>query len=440
LETEAHLSGFVFASNILFQTLTPAITIKIVFLIFFISISAIVAGAEVAFFLLSPANLAKSDSRQARKAKVLLSLLADPGKLLASLLTANIFLKFAAILILFILFNAVINVSIVSVWVALAIVLFISFVCFFLGETLAKIYARANPEKYSLAVTYPVFLFHLLFHPFSALNYRIIRVFDRNFLGQKSGANLSQAIELASDTHTEEEDILKGIVKFGNIDVSEILKPRVDVTALEFHISLMQVFSTVVESGYSRIPVYNENFDNIKGILYVKDLLPFINEKESFRWQSLIRPPYFVPETKKVKELLTEFQNNKIHMAIIVDEYGGTLGIVTLEDILEEIVGEITDESDEDEKNYSQINSNTYIFDGKILLNDFYKIVQTENDIFNVIKGEADTLAGLILELKGVIPALHEQIIYKQFTFKIEAVDNRRIKQIRVVINQEQNK
>jgi CBS domain containing-hemolysin-like protein len=204
--------------------------------------------------------------------------------------------------------------------------------------------------------------------------------------------------------------------------------------------TLKQVLAIVVESGYSRIPVYSENFDNIRGILYVKDLLPFIHEKDSFRWQSLIRPPYFVPETKKVKELLTEFQGNKIHMAVIVDEYGGTLGIVTLEDILEEIVGEITDESDEDEKKYTQINENTYIFDGKTLLNDFYKIIQSEQDIFDEIKGDADTLAGLILELKGAIPALNEQINYKQFTFKIEGVDARRIKQIRVIIKQDQDK
>jgi Hemolysins and related proteins containing CBS domains len=251
---------------------------------------------------------------------------------------------------------------------------------------------------------------------------------------QISVDDLTEAIENASDTLSDEEDILKGIVKFGNIDVSEILRPRIDVVALDYKMSIKQVLAVVVDSGYSRIPVYAGNFDNVKGILYVKDLLPYINEKDDFRWQSLIRPPYFVPDTKKVKELLTEFQTSKIHMAVIVDEYGGTLGIVTLEDILEEIVGEISDESDEDEKSYSQINDNTYIFDGKTLLNDFYKILQTETTVFDDIKGEADTLAGLILELKGAIPNKNEQVKYKQFIFKIEAVDSRRIKQIRVTI------
>jgi len=438
LETGAHLSGIVNASNIMFQPLTPEIVAGIVVAILILLTSAIVSGAEVAFFVLSPASRAKIERKQTKKAKILLQLLANPEKLMASLLVANTFFKIVFVIITIILANAVILLGILSIWGLIALVLVVTFFCFFFGEIIAKGYATAYPEKYSLAVTYPINFLHQFFIPISILFYRVVYVFNKKIRKSRVN-NLSNAIELASESHTEEEDILKGIVKFGNIDVREILKSRIDVIAVDFTMTLNQVLAIVIESGYSRIPVYVENFDHIKGILYVKDLLPFINETDNFRWQSLIRLPYFVPETKKVKELLTEFQTNKIHMAIIVDEYGGTLGIVTLEDILEEIVGEITDESDEDEKNYTQIDSNTYIFNGKTLLNDFYKTIQTENNIFDEIKGEADTLAGLILELKGVIPALNEQIKYKQFTFKIEAVDSRRIKQIRVIIKQEKD-
>jgi putative hemolysin len=304
---------------------------------------------------------------------------------------------------------------------------------------LPRTIANLNPER-CISFTFPIIqpvLFCL--GPFGNAFSSTTNVFARSFVSGNatiSVNDLSNVIDRKKEKYSDDEEILKGIIKFGSIDVSDILKPRIDVVAIELDMSLNQVLLVVVESGYSRIPVYEGNFDNVKGILYVKDLLPFINENDTFRWQTLIRPPYFIPDTKKVKELLTEFQTSKNHMAVIVDEYGGTLGIVTLEDILEEIVGEISDESDEEEKQYVQINTNTYIFDGKILLNDFHKILQTESDIFDDIKGDAETLAGLILELKGEIPAKNEQIKIQQFTFKIEAADSRRIKQIRVTIDE----
>jgi gliding motility-associated protein GldE len=321
----------------------------------------------------------------------------------------------------------------------MAIALIISFLFLFLGDISAKLYANAHPKKYVLNVTYLVNFLQKIFTPITVFIYVTVNVLRKIFFKNSniSVNTLTNAMEIASDSNKEEEGMLKGIVKFGGIYVREILQPRIDVVALDLKMSLKQVLAIVVESGYSRLPVYHANFDNIKGILYVKDLLPFINERENFRWQKLIRPPYFVPETKKVKELLTDFQANKIHMAVIVDEYGGTIGIVTLEDILEEIVGEITDESDEDDKSFTKINDTTFIFDGKTLLNDFYKIIENESDIFDSVKGDADTLAGLILEIKGAIPDKNEQIQYKQFTFKIEEVDFRRIKQIRVTIKKE---
>ncbi|MFW5978992.1 MAG: transporter associated domain-containing protein, partial [Bacteroidia bacterium] len=220
-----------------------------------------------------------------------------------------------------------------------------------------------------------------------------------------------------------------------NIDAKEIMKSRIDVIAVDINTEFNKLINIIIDSGHSRIPVYEETFDNVKGILYIKDLLPYMQKKEDFSWQSLLRPPYFVPETKKINGLLKEFQHNKIHLAIVIDEYGGTYGIVTLEDILEEIVGEITDESDTDEAYYSKIDNNTYIFEGKTLLNDFYKILNIPDDFFKDIKGDADTIAGVILELKGEIPKKNETIQYKNLTFEIESSDKRRIKKVKVVIN-----
>jgi gliding motility-associated protein GldE len=248
--------------------------------------------------------------------------------------------------------------------------------------------------------------------------------------------DLSEALNLTSNQMNEDENILKGIVKFGNIDVREIMKSRVDVFAVEFNTSFKNLLPLIIESGHSRVPVYSGSFDNIKGILYIKDLLEHFSKGDDFDWQALLRPPYFVSEYKKINYLLKDFQKNKIHMAIVIDEYGGTNGIVTLEDVLEEIVGEITDESDEDERSYQKINDTTYLFEGKTLLNDFYKILEIEDNFFDDINGDADTIAGIILGIIGEIPEKNKVIKYKNLTFTIEAVDKRRIKQIKVTINQ----
>jgi gliding motility-associated protein GldE len=246
--------------------------------------------------------------------------------------------------------------------------------------------------------------------------------------------DLSDALELTSEELQEEEKILKGIVKFGNISVSAIMCPRVDVTTVDVQSKFKQVILQIINSGFSRIPVYSGSFDNVVGILYAKDVLPFANNTDSFKWQALMRPPYFVPETKKINELLKEFQIKKNHMAIVIDEYGGTSGIITLEDILEEIVGEITDESDEEMDLYKKLDERTYIFEGKVLLNDFYKILELDGDPFDEVRGESETLAGLILELTGEIPEKDMVIDYANFKFQIEAADRRRIKEIRVII------
>ncbi len=246
--------------------------------------------------------------------------------------------------------------------------------------------------------------------------------------------DLSEALELSPDEIKEDEKILKGIVNFGNINVSEIMCPRIDVTAINIKSGFGRLKSTIIESGFSRIPVYSGSFDSVSGILYAKDILPYINNPDSFRWQSLMRPVHFVPETKKINELLKEFQKRKIHMAVVIDEYGGTSGIITLEDVLEEIVGEITDESDEDETMFRQIDETTYVCEGKILLNDFFKIINVGDDPFKDVRGESETLAGLILELTGEIPQKGQVVNYGNFEFRIESADKRRIKEIRVKI------
>jgi putative hemolysin len=252
--------------------------------------------------------------------------------------------------------------------------------------------------------------------------------------------DLSDALELTADDFHEDEKILKGIVKFGNINVSAIMCPRVDVTAFDIKSGFCHIIPQIIESGFSRIPVYSGSFDNVKGILYAKDVLPYTNNPDSFKWQALMRPPYFVPETKKINDLLKEFQMKKIHMAVVIDEYGGTSGIVTLEDILEEIVGEIGADSDDDQLMYRMVDEKTYIFEGKTLLNDFYRIYKIEGDPFENVRGESETLAGLILELTGEIPQNGQEIKEAGFTFRIESVDKRRIKEIRVNLDRDDDK
>jgi len=252
--------------------------------------------------------------------------------------------------------------------------------------------------------------------------------------------DLEQALELTNEKElSEEKNMLEGIVRFGDETAKEVMTSRQDVVDLDFRSSFPDVLKCIVENNYSRIPVYQGSIDNIRGILYIKDLLPHLSKPSTFRWQSLIRPPYFVPETKKIDDLLRDFQENKVHIAIVVDEFGGTSGIITLEDILEEIVGEINDEYDEEEKSYTKINANTYIFEGKTLLSDFFKILDLDDETFEDVEGDADSLAGLLLEIKGDFPELHERLDYKYFTFEVVELDGHRISKIKVIIHEHAN-
>ncbi len=300
-----------------------------------------------------------------------------------------------------------------------------------------KVYASRNHVAMALFMAYPLTILEKLFMPITSL-----LIMSTSFVKKRASPHnsnismedLSDVLELTADNFDEDEKILKGIVNFGNINVSAIMCPRIDVTAIDIKWHYNKIISVIIDSGFSRIPVYSGSFDNVKGILYAKDVLPYTTNPASFKWQALLRPPYFVPETKKINDLLKEFQTKKIHMAIVIDEYGGSSGIITLEDILEEIVGEITDESDEVQSLFKKLDDTTYIFEGKVLLNDFCKIFEIDENIFEDVRGESETLAGLILELTGEIPSKDHIINYDRFVFRIEAADRRRIKQVRVEI------
>ena len=302
-----------------------------------------------------------------------------------------------------------------------------------------KVYSRKDPLQFCRRFVGGVLFARKLFWPLEnvllksgVLAEKIVKK-ENHVL---SVDDLEQALELTDKNDIKnEQSMLKGIIRFGDETAKEVMTSRQNVVDLDIQSSYPEVLKCIVENNYSRIPVYQDNTDNIRGVLYIKDLLPHLDKPASFRWQSLIRPPYFVPETKKIDDLLREFQDNKVHIAIVVDEFGGTSGIVTLEDILEEIVGEINDEYDEEEKFYSKLNYNTYIFEGKTLLTDFCKILNVDDEVFKDVEGDADTLAGLLLEIKGDFPSLHEKIEYENYTFEVMGVDERRINKIKVIVH-----
>jgi gliding motility-associated protein GldE len=372
-----------------------------------------------------------------KKAKAVLKLYNNPEKLLSTVLVANNTINIAIVLLAAFLSLRIFDFSSEPVLGFIINVVVITFLLLFFGEVMPKVYASRNHISIALFMAFPLTILEKLFKPVTSL-----LIFSSSFVKKRTGTrrsnismdDLSDALELTSEDFTEDEKILKGIVNFGNINVSAIMCPRIDVTAIDIKSGFDKIVPVIISSGFSRIPVYSGSFDSVKGILYAKDVLPYTNNPGSFKWQALLRPPYFVPETKKINDLLKEFQTKKIHMAVVIDEYGGTSGIVTLEDILEEIVGEITDESDEDQLLFRKIDEKTYIFEAKILLNDFCKVFDIGEELFEEVRGESETLAGLILELTGEIPQKDQIIKYGDFVFRIESADRRRIKEIRVEI------
>lgn len=404
--------------------------------------SALVSGSEVAYFSLN-ANDKQKLKKKGKTNQIVLKNLENPEKLLATILVTNNFVNIGIIILTANITNSLITIQNSPVLEFMFQVVLITFLLLLFGEILPKLYATHFALGFARFMALPLQMLEKVFRPLNSL--LIVSTSFINTRLQKHQKNvsmdeISQALKLTSDQElSEEKEILEGIVKFGNKNVAEIMKPRVDVVSLDIKTSFKTVLNVIVDSGFSRIPVYIGSFDNIKGILYIKDILPHSHKTDSFNWQTLIRPPFYVPETKKINSLLKEFQKSKVHLAVVVDEYGGTSGIVTLEDILEEIVGEIVDEFDEEDNFFTQVSENVFLFDGKTLLGDFFKILKCDETVFDSVKGDAETLAGLILELKGEIPVLHEKIEYNQFHFTIEAVDNRRIKQIKIEIMRESN-
>ncbi len=406
----------------------------ILVLLFF---SAMVSGSEIAFFSLTHNHIEGFRKKQRASDSRIMALLERPNQLLATILIANNVINIAIIILSTIVFRAFFEMTLHPILAFVVQVALVTFLILLFAEVLPKVYASRHPLRFSAAMAVPLLVLRKAFQPLSSLLVKTTRIIDKRMEKKRpnlSMSELSHALEITTHDTGNEEDkkLLRGIVRFGNTYVREIMKSRLDVVAVEYNTPFQALINIIQEAGYSRIPVYRDSFDNVEGILYIKDLLPHLEKGDDFQWQKLLRSAFFVPESKRINDLLKEFQEKKIHLAIVVDEYGGTSGLVTLEDILEEIVGEINDEFDMEEAIYSKLDANTFVFEGKTLLKDFCKIAGVEDDVFNEVKGEADTLAGLILEIKQEIPYRGEKIKYGQFEFEIEGVDRRRIKRIKV--------
>lgn len=406
-------------------------------------VSAFASGSEIAFFSLSPSDINEMDPERKPKDSAIQELRDDNERTLATILVTNNFVNVTIIMLCNYVFGKVIDFG-NAYWLQfLCITVLLTFLLLLFGEIMPKVLARQNPLAFCRRVVNGILFARKVFWPIETvlLKSRVIAErLLRNDTHVLSVDELEQALELTDkDEIRDEKSMLQGIIRFGDETVKEIMTSRKDVVDIDIKTPFSRVIKCIVENNYSRIPVYQDNSDNIRGVLYIKDLLLHIGKPDTFRWQSLIRPPYFVPETKKVDDLLREFQDNRVHIAIVVDEFGGTSGIVTLEDVLEEIVGEIHDEYDEDDKMYKRVNSNTYIFEGKTPLSDFVKILDVSDDEFSEIEGEADTLAGLMLEMKGDFPEVHEKFEYDNFCFEIMEVSERRIASIKVVVREKKD-
>jgi len=420
--------------------LSKAVSIVTLFLL--LILSALISGSEVAFFSLSQSDLNKAAESKLSKEKAVVTLMERPKRLLATLLVSNNFINILIVLLFAFIGNFLFAEITSDLLKFLIEVVLITFLILLFGEVLPKLYASRNAMKFAVFMVLPIKILSSLLSFISVPLLWLTKIIENNLGKQKSSLSvekLSQALDITSKETTTKDDkkILQGIVSFGNTETEQIMTPRIDIFALSKDESYEGVVTKIVNEGFSRNPVYDENIDDIIGVLYAKDLLPYI-DKKNFEWQQLIREPYFVPENKKLDDLLKEFQEKKNHLAIVVDEYGGTCGIVTLEDVIEEIVGDISDEYDHDDAPYSKIDENNFLFEGKINLKDFYKILEIEDAyLFEENKGESETIAGFILEIHGKFPKKQEIITFFEYSFKVELMDKKRIKQVKVTINRE---
>lgn len=401
-------------------------------------VSGFASASEIAFFSLSPSDLNIIAEGKHPSDRKITNLLSDTERLLATILITNNFVNVTIIMLCNYFFMSVFLFhSAIAEFLVLTVAL--TFLLLLFGEIIPKIYSAQRTLGFCRFAAPGILAFRAIFYPLASLLVRSTSFLNKHVTRKNHNISvdeLSHALELTDKSElSEENNILEGIIRFGGETAKEVMTSRLDVVDLDIHTPFKEVLNCIVENVYSRIPVYADTKDNIKGILYIKDLLPHLNKGDNFRWQSLIRPAYFVPETKMIDDLLHDFQTNKIHIAIVVDEFGGTSGIVTMEDIIEEIVGEIRDEYDEEEYNYSMLNEYTWVFEGKTLLTDFYKITKIDEEAFDEVAGDADTLAGLLLELKGEFPALHEKVVYGRYEFEVLEMNNRRILKLKFVIN-----
>lgn len=439
------LALFIPVIGVVIHSFSISILFAILAIVVLLVLIAFVSAAESAFFSLSPNEMEELKSSDTTTDEKILDLINAPKRLLATLLISVNFLSIAIVILnsAFVfgsdaLFDFTDNPTLGFV----VQVVLITFLILLVGEVTPKIYATQNSLSATRALVYFVNVLQRIFYPISSFLIFSTSLLDKVIKPQTHNISideLSQALDLTKDDEMPEEDhkILQGIVKFGNIEVQQIMKSRMDVAAFEYETSYKKLLQSITNSGFSRLPIYKGTLDNIAGVLYTKDLLQSINKGDDFNWRTIIRPPFYVPENKKIDDLLREFQSKKTHLAVVVDEYGGTSGIVTLEDVIEEIVGEINDEFDDDDLTYSKLDSNNFVFEGKAHLNDVFRIIEADDDEFEDAKEKADTLAGLIIEVEGRIPTKNEKINFKNLVFTIESADNRRIKRVKITVVEE---
>jgi gliding motility-associated protein GldE len=402
--------------------------------------SGFASGSEIAFFSLSPTDLNELDDEKNKADRKIKQLREDSERTLATILITNNLINVTIIMLCNYFFASVIDFGEARWLEFVVITVLLTFLLLLFGEIMPKVYCGQHALKVCRWFAPFIMVLRKVFYPLSSILIRSGALAEKVVHKENrvlSVDDLEQALELTDKEELkDEQNMLEGIVRFGDETAKEVMTSRQDIVDLDFRSTFPEVIQCIVENNYSRIPVYQDSTDNIRGILYIKDLLPHLGKPATFRWQSLIRPPYFVPETKKIDDLLRDFQENKVHIAIVVDEFGGTSGLITLEDILEEIVGEINDEYDDEEKTFTRLNKNTYIFEGKTLLSDFCRILEVSDEEFAEVEGDADTVAGLLLEIKGDFPVIHEKLEYRNYLFEIMELEERRISRVKVVIRE----
>lgn len=427
-------------SDISFNPISLGVVIAILITIVLLGLSAFASASEIAYFSLSPSDLSELSEERTEQDKAINMLRDDSERTLATILITNNFVNVTIIMLCNYIFTSLVYFGEKSYWLQFLIVtVLLTFLLLLFGEIIPKVYSREDPLAFCRRSVSGILFFRRLFWVFESILLRsgfLASKVIKNDQQMLSVDELEHALELTDKNDIKEEQkMLQGIVRFGDETVREVMTSRQDIVALNINSPFSDVLKSIIENNYSRIPVYQNNDDNIKGVLYIKDLLPHLAKPTSFKWQTLMRSPHFVPETKRLDDMMKDFKENKVHIAIVVDEFGGTSGLITLEDILEEIVGEINDEYDEEDTSYSKLNYNTYVFDGKTLLSDVTKILEVDDDYFSEIEGDADSLAGLLLEIKGDFPTMHERIEYRNFMFEILKVDGRRISKVKITIS-----